>query len=84
MVADLAKITATDGVRGTLKQMALRLARAYDEWSGTDLAKLARVNQELRQTLAAVMASDDDDAESDPRLPPPVWHGAESGSSDAG
>lgn len=86
MRADLARLgTLEEGVRGTLAQMALRLARAYDRFDGVDLTKLARLNQELRQTLAALVGvgSDDDGGEA-ARMSTPVWHEAQPGPADAG
>jgi hypothetical protein len=74
-----------EGVRGSLAQMALRMARAYDQYAGADLTKLSRANQELRATLQA-MTEVGDDGDDDPsaRLPSPVRNGAESGAVDAG
>lgn len=84
---DLAQLGRLDtGVRATLAQMVLKMARAYDRYEGADLAKLARLNQELRQTLAALTAevSDDGDGEEAAHLSTPVWDPAEPGPADAG
>jgi hypothetical protein len=84
---DLARLGRLDtGVRATLAEMALKMARAYDRYEGADLAKLARLNQELRQTLTGLTAevngdSDDDQAA---HLSTPVWDGAQPGAPDAG
>ena len=67
-----------EGVRGPLAQMAIRMARAYDRYRGSDLTKLARLNQELRQTLAALVeVGDDDDGGEAARMSTPVWQGGE-------
>jgi hypothetical protein len=71
--------------QGTLTQMAVRLARAYDEYDGADLTKLARLNQELRQTLAALteVGDDGDDGEA-ARMSTPVRHAEVAGAADVG
>lgn len=84
---DLGRLGALDvGVRATLAQMVLKMARAYDRYEGADLAKLARLNQELRQTLTVLTteASGDGDGEEAVHLSTPVWHAAEPGAADAG
>lgn len=84
---DLARLGALDvGVRSTLSQMVLKMARAYDRYEGSDLAKLARLNQELRQTLTVLTteANSDGDGEQAAHLSTPVWHAAEPGTADAG
>lgn len=84
-----AEIAALDGseqvFHGTLSAMAVRLARAYDEYAGADLSKLARLNMELRQTLAALVevGGDGDDGEG-ARLSTPVRDGEDAGPADVG
>lgn len=84
---DLAGLGKLDkGVRSTLAEMVLKLARAYDRDDGEDLSKLARVNAELRQTLAALtaaVAGDVDDGEA-AYLSTPVRDGEEPGAADVG
>jgi hypothetical protein len=84
--ADLVRLgTLEEGVRGTLAQMALRMARAYDQYDGVDLTKLARLNQELRQTLAALVGVGDvDDSGEAARMSTPVWDEAQPRPADAG
>jgi hypothetical protein len=84
---DLAQLGRLDtGVRSTLSQMVLKMARSYDRYEGADLAKLARLNQELRQTLMVLTteANSDGDGEQAAHLSTPVWHAAEPGAADAG
>ena len=73
MLADMERLGKLDeGVRGSLAQMALRLARAYDEFDG-DLTKLTRLNQELRTTLQAMAeVRDDGEHAGGAALPSPV------------
>ena len=74
-----------EGVRGPLAEMAVRMARAYDQYEGADLTKLARLNQELRQTLTALVGVGDDDDGGEPaRLSTPVWDATQPGPADAG
>lgn len=83
--ADLDRLGRLDeGVRGSLAQMALRMARAYDRFDG-DLTKLARANMELRQTLERIAeVGDDDDGGEAARMSTPVRDAAEPGAADAG
>lgn len=93
---DLARLgELDDGARGSLAAMALRLAQAYDRYDGADMAKLARLNQELRQTLAAVVeVRNDGDGDEDaaalstpewaPDVPAAVRDAAEPGAADVG
>ena len=67
--------------RGTLAELALRMAQAIDGWeedrSSSGLSALARAHQELRATLGALMeevGDDGDDAAAG--LPAPVWNGS--------
>lgn len=84
---DLGQLGRLDtGVRATLAEMVMKMARAYDRYEGADLAKLARLNQELRQTLMSLTTevggdSDDDEAA---HLSTPVWDGAQPGAADVG
>jgi hypothetical protein len=74
------------GARATLAQMILKLAHSYDEYDGSDLAKLARLNQELRQTLTALMVEvggDSDDDGQAAHLSTPVWDGPQPRAADA-
>jgi hypothetical protein len=83
---DLGQLAERDvGISGSLSEMALRLASAYDEYDGEDLSKLARLNMELRQTLTALVreVGDDGDAEQAAHLSTPVWDGAQPGAADA-
>ncbi len=92
--ADLDRLGRLDeGVRGSLAQMALRLARAYDLCADADLAQLARANMELRQTLSRIAEVDDDgDPDEAARTSTPEWTGgsaavrdpAQSGAADVG
>lgn len=83
------EIAALDGsvqiFHGSLSAMAVRLARAYDDYAGADLTKLARLNQELRQTLAALVeVGVDDNGDEAARLSTPVRDGEDTGPADAG
>ena len=61
------------GMQAPLASMALRLARAYDQYVGGDLTKLSRLNQELRQTLQVIAeVGTDDDSDPTGGLPAPV------------
>ncbi len=84
--ADLERLGRLDeGVRGSLAEMALRMARAYDGYDGADITKLARVNMELRQTLCRIAeVGDDGDGGEAARMSTPVRDAAESGPADAG
>lgn len=60
---DIDRIGKTDtGVRGSLKEMALKLARAFDECKTEDITALAKLNSELRQTLSRLTDVGNDDA----------------------
>jgi hypothetical protein len=77
-VALTRELAAMDGAdsafHDSLAEMAVRLARAYDGYDGHDLTKLARLNQELRQTLAALVeVGVDDDSDEGARLSTPVF-----------
>ncbi|MEV7264697.1 hypothetical protein AB0N38_14205 [Micromonospora aurantiaca] len=72
------------GVRAPLALMARKLARAFDQYQGNDLTKLSRLNQELRQTLTAMVEVGDDGDGDGADLPAPVWDSAEPGAADAG
>jgi len=53
VLRDLARAGKLDtGVRGTLAEMAQKLAVAFDTCSTEDIAALAKLNAELRQTLS--------------------------------
>lgn len=85
---DLERLGRLDtGVRATLAQMVRKMARAYDLYEGSDLAKLARLNQELRQTLMILtteVGGDGDGGEEAAHLSTPVWDGPQPGPADAG
>lgn len=60
--ADIERVGKTDvGVRGSLKEMALKLARAFDLCETDDITALAKLNAELRQTLARLTDVGSDD-----------------------
>ena len=61
--ADIDRLGRTDvGVRGSLKEMALKLARAFDQCQTDDITALSKLNAELRQTLGRMTGTDNDDA----------------------
>lgn len=78
------------GVRGSLAQAALILARAIDAYSdqmgaAAQLSAIAKAIQELRTTLAALMEKTDDEHPDAPAGDStPVWDAAEPGAADAG
>ncbi len=75
----------TSGSGAPLAAMALRMARAYDAYEDADLTKLARLNQELRQTLRALAeAVDDGDDDEAAAVSTPVWNGEDAGAADVG
>jgi hypothetical protein len=88
VLADLSRLGKLDeGVRGSLAQMALRLAQAYDAYDGEDPGKLSRLNQELRQTLKDVAEVGDDDdgrAGDAARMSTPVRDASDAGPADVG
>lgn len=52
VLADLQRVGQLDkGVRGSLTEMAVKLARAFDICNTDDITALAKLNAELRQTL---------------------------------
>jgi hypothetical protein len=69
----LTSYPALTGMQAPLAAMAVRLARAYDGYVGGDLTKLARLNQELRQTLQVIAeVGVDDDSDPTGGLPAPL------------
>lgn len=83
LVATASKLAGTPM---PLVQMALKMARAYDSYEGADLTKLARLNQELRQTLQVIgeAARDDDSGADGQEMSTPVWHAEDPGTPDTG
>ncbi len=85
---DLDRFAGMDtGARGTLAQLAMRLARAIDGWdedmSSSGLSALARAQQELRATLEKLteaVVTDDDDDEFLARMSSAVRNSAQPGS----
>lgn len=63
VIADLDALPKQDttGLRRSLREMALKLARAMDECETKDVAALSRANAELRQTLARLTGAGADD-----------------------
>ncbi len=62
---DLAKLKLEDGMRATLAQAALVLARSIDAYSGktesaAQLSAVAKAIQELRSTLSRLLEVNDD------------------------
>lgn len=53
VLRDIERVGQLDkGVRGSLKEMAVKLARAFDLCETDDITALAKLNAELRQTLS--------------------------------
>lgn len=62
--ADIDRMGQLDiGVRTTLKEMALKLARAFDLCETDDITALAKLNAELRQTLGKMSDVGNEDKE---------------------
>lgn len=91
---DLRRMGKLDtGVKASLAETAVILARAIDSYSGrvdaggsaAQLSALAKAIQELRSTLRALVEkSDDADDGDEARMSTPVWDAAQSGAADVG
>jgi hypothetical protein len=87
--ADIDRVGKIDvGVRGSLKEMALKLARAFDLCETDDITALAKLNAELRQTLSRLTDVGRDDTDTIAalfrRLSAPVRYSPESGQAEPG
>lgn len=87
--ADIARVGKLDvGMRSSLKEMALKLARAFDQCQTDDITALAKLNAELRQTINRLQDVGNADTESVAallrRLSTPVRDTSQPGTSDAG
>lgn len=70
--AYMRSLSKRDELVKTYTEMVLRLARSYDAYDGADLAKVARLNMELRQTLTTISEAaraDDDSGQSVASVP---------------
>ncbi len=70
--AYMRSLSKRDELVKTYTEMVLRLARSYDSYDGVDLAKVARLNMELRQTLVTISEAakaDDDSGQSAASVP---------------
>ena len=89
VLADMLRVGKTDvGVRSSLKEMALKLARALDLCSTDDVMTLAKANAELRQTLGKLTDTAGQDIERFEalfrRMSTAVRDASESGEDDSG
>lgn len=61
---NLARLGSLDtGVRASMSEMALKLARALDQCDSGDIASLSKLNSELRQTLNRLTGADGVDSD---------------------